>query len=73
MQEAGVVAKVEAQSLCRRLATTSDACVLCIGQERFKKIALAYECLSDARARKQHDEEIGVGQHLNMKTAFSYA
>jgi curved DNA-binding protein CbpA len=42
-------------------------------QERFKTIARAYETLSDSKARKEHDEEIGVGDSLNMQTTFSFS
>jgi curved DNA-binding protein CbpA len=43
-------------------------------QERFKKIARAYQTLSDPSTRKQHDREIGLhsSEPLNMQTAFSF-
>ncbi|EKX36324.1 hypothetical protein GUITHDRAFT_145889 [Guillardia theta CCMP2712] len=41
-------------------------------EERFKSITRAYEVLSDARSRKQHDEDIGVGDILDMSASFSF-
>ena len=43
-----------------------------VSQERFKKIARAYETLSDSKARREHDEEMGIGDSLKMRTAFSF-
>jgi len=44
-------------------------------QERFKKISLAYQTLSDPSTRKQHDQEMGLHSYsepLNMNTPFSF-
>jgi hypothetical protein len=37
------------------------------------QVARAYETLSDDKMRRLHDEDIGLGESLNMNTAFSYS
>ena len=62
-------------NLCCFVLIAASSCATCrtlAAQERFKKIARAYETLSDSRARRDHDEEMGVGETLNTQTAFSF-